>query len=435
MIYILAALPIVILIVLIGWLKIQPFVAFLVSAISCAILLGLPPEQIAPTIERGIADMLGSLAVIICLGAMFGQLIAKSGAAQQIAQSLLGRFSGNALTVPLMLTGFVVGLPLLYNVGFVLLVPLVLALVQQARASPTVIAIPLLSGLSVAHGFLPPHPAPLALVAQFQADIGRTLLYGLMVALPTLFIAVLLTLRLMPKGASSPIDQGNAASAPADDLPSPLASFAMALLPILAIAGTVLSSGHAGATGSGWFALLSHPMTALLLSLVVATYVLWIRAGRALPPLMASFNDAIASVAPILLIIAGAGALKQVLTVTGVSGSLAEGLADIPLNPLILGWGTAALLRAALGSATVAGLAAAGIVAPLLAASGTDPAMMVLAVGAGSLMFSHVNDSGFWMFKEYFGLTIAETIKSWSLMETLVGLVGIIMVLLIDALV
>ena len=417
--------------VMIAWGKVQPLLAFVLAAIAAALMLGMPPEKIPGAIERGIGDLLGSLVVVICLGAVFGKLIADSGAARRIAVSLIGTLGPSRLPVAMTVTGFIVGLPLFYNVGFVLMIPLIFSLVAQSRRPAVALGMPLLAGLSIAHGFLPPHPSPTALVAAVHADMGTTLLYGLMVAIPTLIIAGPLFAMTLKNIRAEPAAIFLAAPKPDDELPGVFASFATALLPVVLLGGftavTLLRPSL-----SAPLAFFSSPMVVMLASYLVAVFTLGGGRGQALAQVMVSAKDALREIAPILLIIAGAGGLKQVLTESGVSAQLGAQLAHLPVPPLVLGWAMATLIRVCLGSATVAGVTAAGIVAPLVVASGVNPNLMVLAVGAGSLMFSHVNDSAFWMFKEYFGLSLKDTFRSWTMMETLVGSVGIVFVLLLS---
>ncbi|MYM24269.1 gluconate transporter [Duganella sp. FT135W] len=420
---------------LIAWAKVQPLLAFVVAALLAALLLGMPLASIPKSIDKGIGDLLGSLIVIVCLGAVFGKLIADSGAAQRIASYLIGVFGSARMPVALTLTGFVAGIPLYYNVGFVLLVPLVFSLVYRSGRPAVAMAIPLLCGLSIAHGFLPPHPSPTALVAQFHADMGRTLFYGMMVAVPTLIIAGPLFAMTLKRIKAEPAPMFRTGLRDEAALPGVFNSFATALLPVwlLAVATVAGAMPIADPSLKSLVAFLANPMIVMLLALLVAVFTLGVAQGRKLPELMAGAQDALRDIAPILLVIAGAGALKQVLVDSGVSAQLGAQLGALPVPPLVLGWLVATLIRICLGSATVAGLTAAGIVAPVVQASGIDPSLMVLAIGAGSLMCSHVNDSGFWMFKEYFGLSLQDTFRSWTLMETLVGVFGLIFVLILSA--
>jgi gluconate transporter len=422
------------LIVLIAALRVQPFIAFIITSLVAALLLGVSPEQIPKTIERGIGDMLGALAIIICLGAMFGKLIADSGAAQRIAETLMRWFGPARVPLAMALTGFVVGIPLFYNVGFVLLVPLVFSVVYRSRLPPMLVGIPMLSGLSIAHGFLPPHPSPTALVAQFDADMGLTLLYGCVISVPTLLIAGPLFARTLSRIQVGSLDLFKPTSLTEEQLPGTFNSFACALLPVILIGGaTLLGYGHFDPAALVLIEFIGNPTIVMLLSLFVATITLGVARGMRLVEIMNGYGQAVRDIAGILLIIAGAGALKQVFVDSGVNTELGNLLANIPIHPLLLGWLVAFAIRIALGSATVAGLTAAGIVAPLIEITGVDPNLMVLAVGAGSLMCSHVNDSGFWMFKEYFQVSLSDTFRSWTMMETLVGSLGIVCVLLLNA--
>jgi len=416
---------------MIAWGKVQPLIAFVIAALVAALLLGMPAAKIPGAIEKGIGDLLGSLVVIICLGAVFGKLIADSGAARCIAATLVRRLGLSRIPVAMTVTGFVVGLPLYYNVGFVLMVPLIFSLVYQSGRPAVALGIPLLAGLSIAHGFLPPHPSATALVAAVHADIGKTLVYGLAVAIPTLIIAGPVFAMSLRHIRAQPAQMFRHTEVPDAELPGAFNSFATALLPVALLAALTLVT-LARPELSKPLAFLANPLVVMLLSYFVAIWTLGLARGKTLPQVMHSAQEALREIAPILLIIAGAGALKQVLIDSGVSAELGSQLSHMPVPPLVLGWAVATLIRICLGSATVAGVTAAGVVGPLVESSGCDPNLMVLAVGAGSLMCSHVNDSGFWMFKEYFGLSLKDTFRSWSLMETLVGVFGLLFVMLLS---
>nr|WP_314543122.1 gluconate:H+ symporter [uncultured Massilia sp.] len=417
--------------VMIAWGKVQPLLAFVIAAIVAALLLGMPAAKIPGAIEKGIGDLLGSLVVVICLGAVFGKLIADSGAARRIASSLVATLGPARMPVAMTVTGFVVGLPLYYNVGFVLMIPLIFSLVAQSGRPAVALGMPLLAGLSIAHGFLPPHPSPTALVAAVHADMGKTLLYGLVVALPTLAIAGPVFAMSLKKIRANPAAVFRGEPLPEHALPGAFASFATALLPVVLLGALTLAVLLRPELARA-LAFYANPLVVMLASYLVAVYTLGLRRGQSLAQVMGSAQEALREIAPILLIIAGAGGLKQVMTESGMSAQLGAQLAGLPVPPLVLGWAVATLIRVCLGSATVAGITAAGVVGPLVDSSGVDPNLMVLAVGAGSLMFSHVNDSAFWMFKEYFGLSLKDTFRSWTVMETLVGTFGILFVLLLS---
>lgn len=424
------------LVVLISVCKLNAFAAFLLTAFAAGVLLGMPLAQIPKSIEKGIGDTLGSLVLILCLGAVLGKLLAASGAAQVLATALMRAFGTRYIQWAMVVTGFVIGIPLYYGVGFVLLVPLIFSIAHRYKLSAIYIGLPLLAALSVTHGFLPPHPSPAALVVQFHANMGLTLLYGLAVAVPTIVVAGPLFARTLKKMVAKPLPAFTAESAPAAIVPGTANSIFTALLPVLLL---TLAAGYPFVAGGRLpyrdaVALLGQPSVAMLLAVAYATYSVGLRLGKTMPQLMGTYAEAIKDISLILLIIGASGALKQVLTDSGASAEVAGLLQYVALPPLLLGWLMAAVLRACVGSATVAGLTTAGLVAPLLLRTPTNPNLMVLAVGAGSLMFSHVNDAGFWMFKEYFNLSVKDTLRSWSVMEALVGLMGLFGVLLLNQL-
>jgi Gnt-I system high-affinity gluconate transporter len=422
------------LIFLISWGKINPFLALLLVAITAGLLLGIPASKIPASIQKGFGDTLGSIVLIISMGAMLGKLVAESGAAQKIAAVLMQWFGTRYIQWALMITAFVVGIPLFYGVGFVLLVPLLFSITYQYRLPSVYIGIPMLAALSVTHGFLPPHPSPVALASQFGASIGLTLVYGLIVAIPTVIIAGPLFARSLRHIQSQPLETFRPNDLPQDQLPGTANAFITALLPVLLLAATaalpLFSITSAPVKES--FTFLSDASIVLLISLIVSTYTLGLAQGKGMKQVMQYYSEAIKDITLILLIIGSAGALKQVLTDSGVSKEIAESMQYLQLPPLVLGWLIAALIRIAVGSATVAGLTAAGIIAPLVAQGGVNPNLMVLSIGAGSLVCSHVNDSGFWLFKEYFNLNMKDTFRSWTLMETIVAIVGLGSVLVLN---
>jgi Gnt-I system high-affinity gluconate transporter len=432
----LLALSIGLLVILITWLKFQPFLAFLISSLVAGILLRMPIEQVAVAVQKGIGGLLGDLVIVVLLGAMLGKLVAESGAAQQIAQSMMKVFGEKKLTWAMMVTGLLVGIPLFYNVGFVLLIPLVFAVASQYKISAVYVGIPLLAALSVTHGFLPPHPSPVALVAQFQADMGLTLFYGLIVSLPAIIIAGPIFTKFVKNVPSKPIATFEVKPIAVEDLPSAWNSFFAALFPVALLIGMsfLVHNGDKNDENFGLLLFFSDAGIVMLISLIWASYSLGLRRGMGLQRMMDMYGEAIKEIAVILFIIGGAGALKQVLIESGVSVALGAAVQDWEINPLVLAWLITAIIRVSVGSATVAGLTTAGIVAPLMN-SGINPNLMVLAIGSGSLMFSHVNDSGFWMFKTYFQTSIKDTLKTWSLMETIVSIVGLLGVLLLDLMV
>ena len=425
-------LALIALIVLIAACKVNPFLAFLVVSVIAGLCLGIPLGQVTKSVEKGMGDILGGNLVIIVLGAMLGKLIAESGAAQQIASSIMQKVGVKNIHWALSLVGFIIGIPLFYNTGFVLMIPLVFSMVYQYKLPAVATAVPLLAALSVAHGLLPPHPSPSALATQFHANIGTTMFYGIMIGIPAIIVAGPVFSRTLRKIVSVPLATFRPPELSAAQLPTIFNSFFAALLPVVLFAATALLPFIAPKNFQPVLSFFAQPSIVMLIALAAATFSLGLKKGRNMKQVMSTYGEAVKDIAMILLIIAGAGALKQILTDSGVSNQIADMLQNTPLSPLFLGWLTAALIRIAVGSATVAGFTAAGIIAPLLIKTGADPNLMVLSVGAGSLMFSHVNDAGFWLFKEYFNVSIKDTIRSWSMMESIVSFMGLIGVLILN---
>jgi Gnt-I system high-affinity gluconate transporter len=420
---------IALLILLISQFKINAFLAFLFISILAGLLLGLDVSSVTASVQKGIGDMLGSLAIIVIAGAMLGKLVAESGAAQQITSGMMSLFGKRYVQWALMATGFVIGIPLFYTVAFVLVIPLIFSVVYRYKLPAVYIGLPMIASLSVTHGFLPPHPSPTALVAQFHADLGITLLYGFMIAIPTVIIAGPLFAKTL-KNINPPLIQTFQPSPiPEENLPSLTNSILSSLMPVIFLTITTIAK-QAGITNSV-ITFLSDPAIVMLISLAIATYTLGIRMKLNMKNVMSTYAEAVKDIGMILLIMGGAGGLKQILMDSGVSSEIATSLNGMDVHPLVLGWIIACVIRVCVGSATVAGLTAAGIMMPLMGQPGVDPNLMVLSIGAGSLMFSHVNDAGFWMFKEYFNLSLKQTIRSWSLMETIVAVCGLTGVMLI----
>jgi Gnt-I system high-affinity gluconate transporter len=422
------------LVLLITWGKINPFLAFLVVSIIAGIFTGIPVENISKSLQKGIGDMLGSLVIVIALGAMLGKIVAESGAAQRIASVMMNIFGEKNIHWGLVCTGFIIGIPLFYNVGFVLMIPLIFSVVNQYKLPAVYVGLPMLASLSVAHGFLPPHPSPAALVAQFNANMGITLLYGFAIAIPAIIIGGPLFATTLKKIPSNPLKTFQNETLPEEKLPSTFTSFFTALLPVFLLAFTTIISIYAKNNPSlkSISSFIGDPQIVMLISVAVATYLLGLNMGFTMKKIMDHYTHAVKDVSMILLITGGAGALKQVLVESGVSNEIGNILKELPLNPLVIGWLAAAVIRICVGSATVAGLTTAGIIAPMVQQTGVNPELMVLAIGSGSLMFSHVNDPGFWLFKEYFNLSIRDTIRSWSMMESIVSVVGIIGVIILN---
>ena len=427
MVFIFILLIVASLVLLITVAKLNPFISFLIVCILTGLLAGMDVLKIMQAIQKGIGDIMGSLLIILCMGAMLGKLIAESGAANKISSALIGIAGTKYVQWALVLTAFIIGIPLFYGVGFVILVPLVIAVSIRFKLPAVYLGLPALAALSVTHGFLPPHPSPVALSQQFNANIGMTLFYGIIIAIPTIVIAGPLFSITLKKYTSKPLDVFVAEELDEEKLPGVFPSLMAAFLPVILIGldTMIVMLKLEKNTFTTIIHVIGEPSIALLLSLLMATYTLGIRQGKTINAIMTPLGEAIKEVSLILLVISGAGALKQILLDSGLSEQIIRPIASLSMHPLFFAWLVAAIIRVSTGSATVAGLTTAGIVAPMIATSNVNPCLMVLATGAGSLFFSHVNDPAFWMFKEYFNLTVKQTIKTWSTMETIVSVCGL----------
>ncbi len=434
------AIGIFFLLLLVIRLKIHAFIALILVALGVGLAQGMGLEAVAGSIERGVGGTLGYLALVLGFGAMLGALIAESGAAEQITRSLIASFGQRNIQWAIILTGFIVGVPMFYTVGFVMLIPIIFAIAASVRLPLLYVGIPMAASLSVTHGFLPPHPAPTTIAGIFEADISMTLLYGLILAVPTIIIAGLLfgrTFKNFPLTAPPDIFDTTQSKLALSNPPSLGISIFTALLPVILMAASavgkmVLEEDSVGREIMGF---LGNPTISLLIAVLFAIYSLGLRQGNSMSDLMQSMTNSVKGVAMILLIIGAGGAFKQVLVDSGISGYIVGLMEGAPLSPLLMAWMIAAALRIALGSATVAAMTAAGIVLPLIGQTDVSPELLVLATGAGSLTCSNVNDTGFWLFKEYFGLSIKETFMSWTVMETIVSVVGLVGCLLLSLIV
>jgi Gnt-I system high-affinity gluconate transporter len=415
--------------------KVSPFLSLLLVAIATGLLLGMPAAGVLKSIEKGVGSTLSGLALILCLGAILGKILEASGAAEKITITLINGFGLKKIQWAVMLTGFLIGIPLYYNAGFVILVPLVFMLVKKTGLPLLYVAIPMAAALSTTHCFLPPHPGPVVLVNAFGADMGKVLVYGIIIAIPAVIVAGPLLGRFLKniQSAAAPV-----VSSPEKiqvQLPKAFPSFMIALLPVLLITLSVVYNAFLDQAHPlrHFFSFVGEPVIALFVSVILAIYYFGIRAGIQMDNIMKWVSDAIAGIAMILLIITAGGVFKQVLQDSGTGTYIASFSSKWQMPPLIFGWVITALLRVMIGSATVAGITAAGIVSPLVAAGTVSPELMVLAVGSGSVFGSHINDSGFWMYKEFFRLTLKQTFLSWTVMETLISIIGLAGVLVLNA--
>jgi len=422
--WILIIISILILVALISVLKIQPFISFIIVSLFLGVANGLSSTTLIDAIQKGIGATLGSIIVIIVLGAMIGKMIAKSDATTVIADKLVAVLGPKRLPFAFMIIGFIVGLPLFYSVAFLLLVPLVLSTAKRHQINAVYLGVPMLASLSITQGFLPPHPAPYYLASNLPgADIGIILGIGILISLPAMLIAGWLfgkSLRFLPNEPMNFTSEENQ-----QQLPSFGLCVFVLLLPVLLIALHSFSSNKI-------VLFLSEPIVALLISLLAAIYLIGIRRGIAWQDIQVWLLDAVKEISPLMLTIGGAGAFKEILQAMHLGDEILILTADSTINPLIIAWLIAAALRIVTGSSTVAGITTAGLILPILASTGMNPNLLALSIGSGSLVMSHVNDTGFWLFKEYFGVSIKDSLKSWTVMETIISVVGLLGVLVID---
>lgn len=426
-------LAILLLVFLILKVKLDTFISFILVSIILGLSSKMEVGAIGYSIKKGIGDTLGELTLIVGFGAMLGKIVAHSGAAEQITQKILAVFGKKWLPWGLALSGFIIGIPLFYNAGFIIVVPLIISIARQTKLPIFYLAIPMLSALSVAHGYLPPHPSPAVISSQIGADLGKTLFYGIIVSLPAIAVAGPIfgsTLKNYGKELKFEEDTLGPDNS-TENKPGISISLTIALLPVFLISS--LSFIKNIFPSNIIIQLLAEPYISMLVSVLAAIYFLEIRRGITMKSVGKLLEESFKGIAPIMLIIAGSGALKQIFVDGGISLYLGNILSPLNINLLILGWLIAAIIRVCIGSATVAGLTTVGILLPMIQGNNQiSKELMVLAIGSGSLMFSHLNDGGFWLFKEYFKLSIKQTIRTWSVMETIVSIVGLIGVLIID---
>ena len=429
---IIVILGICLLLFLILALKFNSFLSFVIVSLLVGLAEGMNLNSAVISLENGIGNTMGSLVLILGFGSMLGKLVSESGAAQRITMHLIKAFGIKHIQMALMLTGFIVGISLFFDVGFFIMIPLVFTVAATTGLPLLYVGLPILAALSVTHGFLPPHPAPTAIVTLFHADLGKTLIYGIIAAVPAIIISGPVLSKVLSKVEAKPLAEFlNQKVMTDDEMPGFWVSFFSSLLPVILItvatvAGFLLPVDNSVRKILGY---IGNPVIAMFISVLVSIYTLGLARGRKITDIMNSLAHSVTTITMIMLLIAGAGALKQVLVDSGVSKYIGDLLSQSSLSPLFLGWLIATVLRFCVGSATVAGITTAGIVLPLVTGGSVNPELMVLAIGAGSLMFGHVNDGGFWLFKEYFNLSIKDTLKTWSVMETSIGISGLIVVM------
>ncbi len=434
-----ALITIIGLVLLITKFKVHPFVALTIAAGFLGLTSGMPVAKVMKSFQDGFGGVLGFVGIVLALGTMLGKLMADSGGADQIAQTLIRAFGKRNVHWAMMCSAFLVGIPLFFEIGFVLLIPLVFIVARRSGVSLVKIGIPLLAGLSVVHGLVPPHPGPLLAIGVFKADIGKTIFYGLIVGLPTAIIAGPLfgsfISKYVPGNPSTELMDQIAKESQHENLPSFSVTLITVLLPVFLMllktfADVFLPADH---IFRQWMDLIGHPITALLAALLLAFYTFGYARGFDRAKIMKLLDQSLAPTAAIILIVGAGGGFKQMLVDTGVGNVIGEMAVQAHVSPILLAWLVAAVIRIATGSATVATITGAGIVAPVVdLIPGVNRELLVLAAGAGSVILSHVNDAGFWLVKQYFNMTVAETFKTWSMMETILSIVALAFIMLLS---
>jgi len=434
-----ALVGIAVLVVLITWFKLHPFLALILGSLTVGAIAGRNMLDVVGSFTPGGGDTIKGVGVLIALGAMFGKLLADSGGADQIVDTIVGRSSPRMLPWSMAAIGAIIGLPMFFEIGLVLLMPVIFLVAKRAERSIISLGIPALAGLSAMHGFVPPHPGPLAAIDAVDADLGRTLALGILVAIPTIVVAGPLFARFADRWVPVPAgDLYDATTEIRERRPTFGATLATVLLPVVLMMGKAYSD-IALDEGTGLrktLDFIGEPFVALLISVIVAVFTLGVASGMDKNDISDVLNKSLPPIAGILLIVGAGGGFKQTLIDTGIAEVVADFVKDSGVSVLLLAWLVAVLIRLATGSATVATITAAGIMSPIAQDLGsTEVSLLVLAIGAGSVFFSHVNDAGFWLVKEFFGLSVVQTIKSWSIMETILSVSGLVVVLLVNTVV
>ncbi|GAA1156179.1 gluconate:H+ symporter [Streptomyces hebeiensis] len=430
---------IAVIVLLITTFKLHAFLALTIGSLALGAFAGAPLDKVIASFTTGLGSTVAGVGVLIALGAILGKLLADSGGADQIVDTILAKAGGRAMPWAMVLIASVIGLPLFFEVGIVLLIPVVLLVAKRGNYSLMRIGIPALAGLSVMHGLIPPHPGPLVAIDALGADLGVTLALGVVVAIPTVIVAGPLFSRYAARWVDIPAPDKMIPQRASEDLskrPSFGATVTTVLLPVVmmlakALVDIVVDDPENSVQRAA--DVVGSPLIALLTSVLVGLFTLGRAAGFTKDRLSSTVEKSLAPIAGVLLIVGAGGGFKQTLVDSGVGQMILDFSKDWSIPALLLGWLIAVAIRLATGSATVATISAAGLVAPLAAdMSTTHAALMVLAIGAGSVFFSHVNDAGFWLVKEYFGMNVGQTIKTWSVMETIISVVGIGCVLLLS---
>ncbi|MTJ79717.1 MAG: permease DsdX [Telmatospirillum sp.] len=433
----LAAGSVAAMIVLIAKLKANPFISILTVSVIMGLVAGMPAASVVKSFETGVGNILGHIAIVVALGTMLGKMMAESGGAEQIANTLIDLFGPRRVPWAMMVIGFVVGLPVFFEVGFVLLIPIAFNVAKRTNTSMVLVGLPMVAGLSVVHGLVPPHPAALLAVTAYHADIGRTIFYALVVGLPTAALAGPVFARFAARTvilpAENPLASQFVESAHGRTLPRFGLTLSTILSPVvLMLLGSWADLFAAPGTGANTaLRFIGSTDMALLSGVLISFYTLGYRCGITRERILAFTNECLAPTAAITLLVGAGGGFGRILIDSGVSNAIIKLALDAHMPILLLAWMLAALVRIATGSATVAMTTAAGIIAPIAASAGgaVNAEILVLVTGAGSLVLSHVNDGGFWLVKEYFNMSVPQTFRTWTILETIVSVAALLLAL------
>lgn len=426
-----AAIAIIALIVLIARYRLNPFIVITLVSIGLALLAGMPADTIMGSYEAGVGKTLGHIALVVALGTMLGKMMAESGGAEQVARTLINRFGERNAHWAMVCIAFLVGLPLFFEVGFVLLVPIAFTVARRVGVSILMVGLPMMAGLSVVHALVPPHPAAMMAVLAYNASVGQTVLYAILIGIPTAIIAGPLYAKFIVPHihlpAENPLERQFIDREPRTRLPSFALTMGTILLPVvlMMIGGWANLISTPGTAFNQFLLFIGNSVIALLVATLVSFWTLGLAQGFNRESILKFTNECLAPTASITLLVGAGGGLNRILVDAGVTNEILGLAHAFNLSPLVMGWLFAALMRIATGSATVAMTTASGVVAPVAMGLGyPHPELLVLATGAGSVIFSHVNDGGFWLIKEYFNMTVIQTFKTWTVLETLISVVA-----------
>ncbi|WP_323813863.1 GntP family permease [Cellvibrio sp. NN19] len=435
-----AAISIIALVLLIARYRLNPFITLTLVSLGLGLMAGIPAKDVVFVYEAGVGKTLGHIALVVALGTMLGKMMAESGGAEQIARTMIRWFGEKNVHWAMVFIAFLVGFPIFFEVGFVLLIPIAFNVARRTGTSMLLVGLPMVAGLSVVHGLVPPHPAAMIAVGEYQANVGRTIFYALLVGIPTAIIAGPIFAKwIAPRiqlPAVNPLEEQFIHADAERQLPGFGITLATILLPVflMLLGGWANVIAAPGTAFNDFLLFIGNSVVALLIATLVSFYTLGIARGFNRDSILKFSHDCLAPTAGITLLVGAGGGLNRILVEAGIAKEIVDFSSHMSLTPLMMGWLVAALMRIATGSATVAMSTAAGIVAPIALAAGyPHPELLVIATGAGSLILSHVNDGGFWLIKEYFNMTVTQTLKTWTVLETIISIVALVFVSLVAA--